>query len=101
MDDVPSSPSPVIRPPQTAHQVVDAKEIRAIKGMRVLVTEDNTVNQLVAEKMLKKLGCEVLIAKDGYEAIDKNRANMIDLIFMDLHMPILDGTEISRLKNCN
>jgi CheY-like chemotaxis protein len=62
--------------------------------MRVLVTEDNQVNQLVAEKMLKRLGCEVVIAKDGYEALEKilHQHFHLDLIFMDLHMPGLDGT---------
>lgn len=59
--------------------------------MRVLVTEDNAVNQLVAEKMLKRLGCQVLIANNGYEAIAAIRENKINLVFMDLHMPMLDG----------
>jgi CheY-like chemotaxis protein len=62
--------------------------------MRVLVTEDNQVNQLVAEKMLKRLGCEVVIAKDGYEALEKLKTSKVDLVFMDLHMPGLDGTLI-------
>ena len=60
--------------------------------MRVLVTEDNQVNQLVAEKMLRRLGCEVVIAKDGYEALEKLQTQQLDLVFMDLHMPGLDGT---------
>jgi CheY-like chemotaxis protein len=54
------------------------------------------VNQLVAEKMLKRLGCEVVIAKDGYEALEKIRLYQIDLIFMDLHMPGLDGYETTK-----
>eukprot|EP00026_Physarum_polycephalum_P018593 Phypoly_transcript_20235.p1 GENE.Phypoly_transcript_20235~~Phypoly_transcript_20235.p1 ORF type:complete len:100 (+),score=12.18 Phypoly_transcript_20235:185-484(+) len=66
--------------------------MNTIKGMRVLVTEDNQVNQLVAEKMLKRLGCEVVIAKDGYEALEKLQTCKLDLVFMDLHMPGLDGT---------
>ena len=65
--------------------------------MRILVTEDNQVNQLVAEKMLRRLGCEVIIAKDGYEALEKLKIYTVDLVFMDLHMPGLDGTYICKL----
>jgi len=67
-----------------------------IKGMKVMVVEDNHVNQLVAEKMLKKLGCDVIIAKDGFEALRIYDSYKLDVIFMDLHMPNIDGFETTR-----
>jgi len=61
-------------------------------GLKVLLTEDNTINQKIAERMLKSLGCEVNIASDGLQAVEKvKNGNIFDVIFMDLHMPGMDG----------
>ena len=58
---------------------------------RVLLAEDNHINQIVAVAMLKKLGADVTVAKDGQEAVDMVKARQFDLILMDCHMPTLDG----------
>jgi CheY-like chemotaxis protein len=58
---------------------------------RVLVADDNFVNQLVARGLLELLGCEVEIAADGQQAIDCCRARPPDLVLMDVHMPMFDG----------
>jgi len=59
---------------------------------RVLVVDDNNVNQSVAQRMLKKLGVELVdIAADGQEAIDKLVRLPFDLVFMDCQMPVMDG----------
>ncbi len=64
---------------------------------RVLVVEDNAANQLVAEGMLRSLGCEVEVADDGQEALRRlNAAPAFDLVFMDCQMPELDGYEATR-----
>ncbi|MDA0927915.1 MAG: ATP-binding protein [Proteobacteria bacterium] len=60
---------------------------------RVLLVEDNAVNQIVADKMLRKFGIECEKAEDGLEAIQKIAENKYDLIFMDCHMPRMDGYE--------
>jgi len=60
---------------------------------RVLVAEDNRVNQLLARKMLERLGCEVETALDGRKAIEMVRTRDFDLVFMDCHMPDVDGYE--------
>ena len=62
-----------------------------LASLDILLAEDNTINQIVAGAMLKKLGCSVTVAKDGQEAVDKARARHFDLILMDCHMPNLDG----------
>ncbi len=63
---------------------------------RVLLVEDNPVNQLVAKGMLGKLGCEVVVAAHGAEALDQLEHDEFDLVLMDCNMPVMDGYEASR-----
>jgi CheY-like chemotaxis protein len=58
---------------------------------RVLLVEDNAVNQLVASRMLQRLGFTVEFATDGQKAVDMVAANHYDLVFMDCQMPVMDG----------
>jgi two-component system sensor histidine kinase/response regulator len=60
---------------------------------RVLVVDDNAVNQLVASRMLERLGCRVDIAGDGLKALEMVTAASYDIIFMDCQMPVMDGYE--------
>ncbi len=57
----------------------------------ILVAEDNVVNQRVIQEMLKQLGCEVEIAANGRQALQRTQEAVYDLIFMDVHMPEMDG----------
>jgi len=63
---------------------------------RVLVVEDNTVNQLVAVRMLEKLGCRVDMAANGSEALAMTDSLPYDIVFMDCQMPVVDGYEATR-----
>jgi two-component system sensor histidine kinase/response regulator len=65
-------------------------------GLRVLLAEDNVVNQRVGHAMLSRLGCEVEIAEDGRMAADMVKATPFDVVLMDVHMPIMDGLEAAR-----
>jgi PAS domain S-box-containing protein len=60
---------------------------------RVLVAEDNPVNQMVARNQLKKLGLEAKFVDDGRKAVDAVQNEPVDLMFMDCQMPVLDGYE--------
>jgi CheY-like chemotaxis protein len=63
---------------------------------RVLLAEDNLVNQEVAVRMLSQLGCRIDVAANGVEALEMWRHADYDMIFMDCQMPELDGLEASR-----
>jgi signal transduction histidine kinase/ActR/RegA family two-component response regulator len=68
----------------------------SVRRGRVLLVEDNPVNQLVAKGMLGKLGCEVIVAAHGAEALDQLEYHEFDLVLMDCNMPVMDGYEASR-----
>jgi PAS domain S-box-containing protein len=61
--------------------------------MRVLVAEDNSVNQMVAVRLLERLGCRVDVAGNGAEAVQMATRLPYSLVFMDCHMPEMDGFE--------
>lgn len=63
---------------------------------KVLVVEDNEINQLVARDLLESFGLEVSIADNGQEAVEKVENELYDVILMDLQMPVMDGFEATR-----
>jgi CheY-like chemotaxis protein/HPt (histidine-containing phosphotransfer) domain-containing protein len=70
------------------------------QGRRVLLAEDNPINQLVAAEMLRKLGCIVTLAGNGAEAVDLVLMNSFDLVLMDCQMPQMDGfTATHRIRD--
>ncbi len=64
--------------------------------LRVLLVEDDKVNQIIARKMLESLHCEVELATDGLQAVDKALLRDYDAVLMDCHLPYLDGFEATR-----
>jgi PAS domain S-box-containing protein len=62
-------------------------------GLSVLLAEDNAANQIIALRMLKQLQCQVVVAKNGREAIDQAARTQFDVILMDCQMPEIDGYE--------
>ncbi len=64
---------------------------------RILLVEDNPVNQLVAKGMLSKLGCEVVVSSHGGEALQQLERSHFDLVLMDCNMPVMDGYTATRL----
>jgi signal transduction histidine kinase/CheY-like chemotaxis protein len=65
-------------------------------GLRVLVAEDNPVNQVVVQALFAELGIEVTLAGDGLELLERLGEASYDVVFTDLHMPRLDGLEAVR-----
>ena len=74
----------------------------AVASMRILLAEDNPVNQKVAMRLLERMGHTVEIAPNGFIAVEMFRSFSYDLILMDSHMPLLGGvgatTEIRRIE---
>jgi signal transduction histidine kinase/DNA-binding NarL/FixJ family response regulator len=67
-----------------------------LRGMRILLTEDNLLNQQVARAMLTDAGAHVTVADHGAEALDQLRRNPFDCVLMDIQMPEMDGLEAIR-----
>lgn len=65
-------------------------------GLRVLLVEDNRVNQTLAVALLRKSGCCCQLAETGLEALEILKKNSFDLVFMDVSMPVMDGLEATR-----
>ncbi|WP_432574608.1 response regulator [Kineococcus sp. SYSU DK005] len=67
------------------------------RRLRVLLAEDNAVNQKVAQLLLARFGHDVDTVADGHQALEAVRAADYDVVLMDLHMPVLDGLQATRL----
>jgi signal transduction histidine kinase/DNA-binding response OmpR family regulator/HPt (histidine-containing phosphotransfer) domain-containing protein len=74
----------------------DEEELRKIRGARVLLAEDNEINQQVAKEILEQAGLVVSIANNGQEALNLVRANAFDALLMDVQMPVMDGYTATR-----
>ncbi|MBL8215490.1 MAG: response regulator [Bryobacterales bacterium] len=82
-------------PPDVAHNRFTA----SLRQLRILVAEDNAINQRLAVRLLEKRGHSVTVAVNGAEALDAVYRGEYDLILMDLQMPVMDGIEaVMRLR---
>ncbi|MBU4131510.1 MAG: response regulator, partial [Proteobacteria bacterium] len=103
LGDLETNPSDSVGQPPVTPQLVTRytlEEIRhqqenTLKGYRVLLAEDNPINQKVASKMLQGLGLEVVIVENGKQALEYFQQDLdrFDLVFMDIQMPVMGGIE--------
>ena len=73
-----------------------AQIMPTFRGSRVLLVEDNPVNQRVAQRMLQKLSAQVTVANNGEEALARLATAKFDLVLMDCQMPVMDGFTATR-----
>jgi CheY-like chemotaxis protein len=74
----------------------EAEALKQIQGARVLLVEDNEINQQVAQEILESAGLNVTLAINGQEAVDAVKAYTYDAVLMDVQMPVMDGYEATR-----
>jgi PAS domain S-box-containing protein len=67
-----------------------------LQGMKILIAEDNSINQMVIESMLTPTGASLVMVDNGKQAVDYVQQNQVDLIFMDIQMPVMDGLEAQK-----
>lgn len=75
---------------------IDLPSTTDLNKLRILIAEDNAINQLVISKMLDVLGCHFDLVDDGSKALQSFQDNHYDLVIMDCEMPIMDGYEATR-----
>lgn len=83
-----------VRIPLTTVEQRSSTPLRSSESMarpKVLIVDDNQPNRMVADAMMKSLGCETMMAEDGVQALKLARREVFDLILMDIAMPVLDG----------
>ncbi|WP_456458620.1 ATP-binding protein [Nitratifractor sp.] len=93
--------SKTVRALESIHEVVaegiaGEQEEETFENLRILVAEDNPINQKLIRTTLEKFGAEVTLASNGKEAFHLRKQNDFDLIFMDIQMPVMDGIEATR-----
>jgi CheY-like chemotaxis protein len=74
----------------------EAEALKSIQGARVLLVEDNEINQQVAQEILEGAGLIVTLANNGLEAVEAVKENNYDAVLMDVQMPVMDGYEATR-----
>ena len=78
-----------------------ANEVPDLQGVKVMVIDDSKTIRRTAETLLKKAGCDVVTATDGFEALSKITDQNPDVIFIDIMMPRLDGYQTCALIKNN
>jgi osomolarity two-component system sensor histidine kinase NIK1 len=81
--------------PQTSEEFAVAP--KTAEALRILLAEDNVVNQLVARRLIEKMGHSLVVVEDGRHAVQAAIEGQFDLIFMDVQMPVMDGFEAAAL----
>jgi two-component system sensor histidine kinase/response regulator len=82
--------------PHLAPVSVERQAVQTFHGRRILLVEDNPVNQRVAQRTLQKLAAEVTLANNGAEALERIAETAFDIVLMDCQMPVMDGFTATR-----
>jgi CheY-like chemotaxis protein len=94
----------VIAPVKKAEKKAElfpTEESKPLSGISILLVEDNEVNILVARTFLERWGANIEVALNGQEALDKLDTSKHKLVLMDMHMPVMDGYEATRIMRKN
>lgn len=75
---------------------IDSLSLELLENCRILLAEDNRNNQILAKKFLTDVGCQIDIAANGQEAVEKVRDTAYDVVLMDIQMPMMDGIQATQ-----
>ncbi|OSM02387.1 response regulator [Magnetofaba australis] len=84
------------RDPDVQGRTLSAKPLPDLSGARILVVEDNIINQQLAKELLEVVRAQVSIAGNGQEAIEQLETTAFDCVLMDMQMPVMDGLTATR-----
>jgi PAS domain S-box-containing protein len=93
---LPAGQMPPAKAPDSDFGALDQRWGPKLKDLRVLVVDDNAVNQTVARELLQATGAKVELAGDGQQALDLLQSLEVDCVLMDIQMPVMDGLEAAR-----
>ncbi|WAC03249.1 response regulator [Lacinutrix neustonica] len=78
-------------------EVIEITDFELLKGKKALIAEDTPLNAMLMRKVLTNWGIDTDHAKDGKAALEASKKNAYDFILMDVHMPVMNGFEATRL----
>lgn len=81
---------------EVSHRILCQTPVSRAERLRILIAEDNAVNETIMVQFVAKLGHDSIVAHNGAEAVDLSKNKNPDLIFMDIQMPVMDGLESTR-----
>jgi PAS domain S-box-containing protein len=93
---LPNGHMPAAKPRDSDFGGLDERWGPRLRDVRVLVVDDNVVNQSVARELLEATGARVTLAGDGQQAVDLLQTLEVDCVLMDMQMPVMDGLEATR-----
>ena len=76
---------------------IKTSHLAPIRGAKILLVEDNTINQEVAVELLKQAGMNVTVTNNGEEGVNTVKSQTFDLVLMDIQMPVVDGITATRM----
>ncbi|MDO6547317.1 response regulator [Pseudoalteromonas carrageenovora] len=78
-------------------KLISPSSEKSLAGIKILVVEDNSINKLIVTEILQASGSQVSLVSNGLECIETEDLESFDIILMDIHMPIMDGVEASKI----
>ncbi|MGB5277139.1 MAG: ATP-binding protein, partial [Gammaproteobacteria bacterium] len=85
-----------VRRPDTVSEANGVPDEEVMLNARILLAEDNAINQDVASAMLESVGCKVVVVDDGQQVLQALKNSQFDLVLMDCQMPVMDGFKATR-----